>query len=592
MNVQIRKCGRFVASIFIALFLTTNAFSQSLRDYVCIVRGNLAADSTKFLEEIKDDLNDRGYSSYAKQIETYLKGSFGSGFVYKASDGKPYIITNKHVVDKAETANVSFENADGSVSEYKELKIIAVDEDIDVALLALPENYKRSGLLFRDSPVSDGEEVWSAGFPGLGTEPMWQLGRGSVTNARAKIKELLNPDISTIIQHSAQVDGGNSGGPLLTTASNTEAGYRIVGINTWKAYTREATNFSIPGKIIRDFVEQTVKGTKKQISIDDRVKQFVKSVTNKDEILSNLAKYISNNMISKFGKDAFTSCLQIAPSDVRNMVARTFASDPIEGLRYALVYQVIKEFWDDETALKTEADKAEESTAGMKVNLNIENKDEPINTLWIEEQGNWRLAEFSTIKPAEKKSQKKNKQSSGSTKVDGVEINEPYRMNISAGFLYSFESKKPGFDFSLLGTWNYVGFGFFLQMQKANVLAEIEGLYNTYEMRQSNMFSVGPILRLQVPISFHKFTLTPFGDVRFGFSNLFTITKDEKTSRLYTGLGGGLSFSFNVNETVAPFISAAYTHSIYKKLFSSISGIKAEHTNAIIVSIGVKVIER
>lgn len=82
------------------------------------------------------------------------------------------VVTNRHVVQNALTANVSFENEDGT-------------------------------------------EVWSAGFPGLGGKPMWQLGKGTITNASAKIKELIAPNISTIIQHSAEVDAGNSGGPLL-----------------------------------------------------------------------------------------------------------------------------------------------------------------------------------------------------------------------------------------------------------------------------------------------------------------------------------------------------------------------------------------
>jgi len=127
--------------------------------------------------------------------------------------------------------------------------------------------------------------VWSAGFPGLGSDPMWQLGKGTVTNARAKIKELLSPDISTLIQHSAQVDAGNSGGPLLTADSKSEAGYSVIGINTWKATYRESTNFSIPASIIKSFVQRNIAGEKKQ-NIDERVKQFVKSTADKNELFN------------------------------------------------------------------------------------------------------------------------------------------------------------------------------------------------------------------------------------------------------------------------------------------------------------------
>ncbi|MBR7064352.1 MAG: hypothetical protein IKI31_04320, partial [Treponema sp.] len=313
----------------------------------------------------------------------------------------------------------------------------------------------------------------------------------------------------------------------------------------------------------------------------------------KDELVSNLGKYISNEMVSNFGKNSFTTCLQVAPSNVRNMVTQTFAVDPIEGLRYAIVYHVWKEFWDEDAPLKAEASSAEESTNGQKVTFTIDTVADPIESLWIEEQGNWRLVEFSTIKAEkEKKSAtKKNKRKTGSTMVDGVELTEPYRMQLAIGLLYPFESKKPGFEFQLLGTWHYAAFGLFVQMQKANVLAEVSGLYETYEMRNINMISFGPVFRLQVPVAFHKFCLTPYGDIRLGFSNMGSITKDEKTSRLYVGAGGGLSFAFNVNENVAPFLSAGYVHSIFKPLGMS-KNVSSEHTNAIVISLGVKVIER
>ena len=55
------------------------------------------------------------------------------GFVLYASNNKPYVVTNRHVVKEAETVDVEFENEDGSNSSYKELKIIAADKDIDIA---------------------------------------------------------------------------------------------------------------------------------------------------------------------------------------------------------------------------------------------------------------------------------------------------------------------------------------------------------------------------------------------------------------------------------------------------------------------------
>ena len=116
--------NNFMKKLFFGLlplcFLATAAFAAPLRNYVCIVRSNLPKDTVTFLEEYRDRLSNRGYASYAKDIDAYLKGSFGSGFVLYASNGKPYVVTNRHVVKEAETVDVEFENEDGSNSNYKE----------------------------------------------------------------------------------------------------------------------------------------------------------------------------------------------------------------------------------------------------------------------------------------------------------------------------------------------------------------------------------------------------------------------------------------------------------------------------------------
>lgn len=268
-------------SIFLITLINLSIFAGSLKDYVCIVEPQIPESTKEFLTEYKDELLQKGYKSYASYIEAYLKGSFGSGFIVKDSIGKTYILTNRHVVFEAQTAIVKFENYDGSVSEYKDMKILAADEDVDVALIALPDSFKRPALKFSTVKLSDGDDVWSAGFPGLGSEPVWQLGKGIVSNSSARIKELLDPEISTIIQHSAQVDGGNSGGPLLLKDSKAAAGYKVVGINTWKAVYRENTNFAIPSSVLKNFIENSSSKKNTREVFDDRLALFNKTVNKK-----------------------------------------------------------------------------------------------------------------------------------------------------------------------------------------------------------------------------------------------------------------------------------------------------------------------
>lgn len=225
-----------VASIALPLFADT-----PIRQYVGIVREHYFDSLVQFMEKYRDDLRNDGYSTYAKYIDAYLEGGFGSGFVYVASDGKNYIITNRHVISQAQSASIEFENPDtGKKTTYDNLTVLATDDDIDIAILAFPSGTApfKAGLKLSTTAVNDGDEVWSAGFPGIGDQPMWQLGKGSVTNAKARINELLDTGISTLIQHSAQVDSGNSGGPLMVASKSEASGYSVVGINTWKAIYR------------------------------------------------------------------------------------------------------------------------------------------------------------------------------------------------------------------------------------------------------------------------------------------------------------------------------------------------------------------
>jgi len=579
----IKKC---LYGVLVLCFSVTAVFAAPLRNYVCIVRSNLPKDTVTFLEEYRDKLENRGYAAYAKNIDGYLKGSFGSGFVFYASNGKPYVVTNRHVLKEAETVNVEFENEDGSNSNYKELKIIAVDEDIDIALVALPDTYARKGLTLSNTSVRDGDEVWSAGFPGLGGEPMWQLGKGTVTNARAKIKELLSPDISTLIQHSAQVDAGNSGGPLLTTDAKTEAGYSIIGINTWKATYRESTNFSIPASVVKSFIEQNIAGEKKQ-NIDERAKQFVKSTADKNALFFSLGKYISNEMVSKTGGDEFIDVLATAPSAVRSIIVEIFAYDPIEGLRYALAYKVWKAFQGDDGALTTEAGAAEESTNGMKVSFTPEGK-EAISSLWTEEQGVWRLAEFGEAKAPKAAKKNSKKKSSGASSVNGLEIDDPYVINISAGALIPFETKSTGFNLSVLFMRKFFGGGPFIQTEKVDNVA-ILGKYDKEKYKEAkSMMTLGGAIRFQVPLAFNKFIVAPFAEARLGLTNMATMGSDDRSDRFYFGIGGGAYAAYRVTDWFAPMVGVQYMHSNYSVFFKDTS----EKSNSVLIFAGVKLFER
>ena len=61
------------------MILSCFMLQAQIRSFVGIVRPAYHDDTINFLETFKDDLKKEGYKDYAKYIESYLKGGFGSG---------------------------------------------------------------------------------------------------------------------------------------------------------------------------------------------------------------------------------------------------------------------------------------------------------------------------------------------------------------------------------------------------------------------------------------------------------------------------------------------------------------------------------
>ncbi|MDE5581752.1 MAG: serine protease [Treponemataceae bacterium] len=130
-------------AVLLSLF-TMNAHSQ-IRSQVGIVRGQFSQDFTSKMESCREKIRGTGYTTYAKAIDAYLAGGFGSGFVYAADDGTTYVLTNRHVIMEADKASIEFESSDGKSEIYEDLAVVAMNEDIDVAILAFPSNKNVGG---------------------------------------------------------------------------------------------------------------------------------------------------------------------------------------------------------------------------------------------------------------------------------------------------------------------------------------------------------------------------------------------------------------------------------------------------------------
>ncbi|MBS7362362.1 MAG: trypsin-like peptidase domain-containing protein [Paludibacteraceae bacterium] len=302
-----------------------------------MVKQNYTDAEKEAFEKTASTLFSNSYMSAARRLRKGL-GGFGSGFLYRADNGKLYIITNKHVVRDAKSVQLTFK-ADGGDKTISNCNVIAKSDSMDIAVVEFPAT--ETGfvpLSFDADRVVDGTNVWSAGFPGLGDEPAWQLGNGVVSNDNLVNMELTDSVHIAVIQHTAQVDPGSSGGPLLVLKENSKdksvalKEYKVVGMNTWKAFHRENANFSLMTKDILKVVNNigaTSASMKNndEVGFQNQVEKFIESF-NKSSI--EMSTFISNKMATSLSEDQLTAMIKNISTNANNSLRD---GDAIDGLK-------------------------------------------------------------------------------------------------------------------------------------------------------------------------------------------------------------------------------------------------------------------
>lgn len=167
----------------------------------------------------------------------------GSGFVIAgrgSAGASPVVVTNRHVVEGGAT----FSLTDGHGASLGRARAIYIDPDFDLAVLAPETPLDRGGARLSDAPLPDLASVVAVGFPGLGGRASYQITTGKVSNG--DVTERAGGRTLHYVQHTAAIDPGNSGGPLLD-----ERGM-LVGVNTLKATSRENAGFAIPREALAE----------------------------------------------------------------------------------------------------------------------------------------------------------------------------------------------------------------------------------------------------------------------------------------------------------------------------------------------------
>jgi S1-C subfamily serine protease len=183
--------------------------------------------------------------------QTGRSTALGSGFVY---DNQGHIVTNYHVIDVANRADVTF--TDGNTYSAN---VVGKDPNSDLAVLQIIGDFsEEKGVvplpLADSSAVRTGEQVMAIGNPfGLS---------GTITTGIVSQQGRLlpNPDtgfsIPNMIQTDAPINPGNSGGPLLNVQG------QVIGMDTAifsSTGVYSGVGFAIPSNTIAKEVPLLIK---------------------------------------------------------------------------------------------------------------------------------------------------------------------------------------------------------------------------------------------------------------------------------------------------------------------------------------------
>lgn len=174
---------------------------------------------------------------FGRMPKEQKRRSLGSGFIV-SPDG--YILTNNHVVEKADEVTVTLLDKE----EFK-AKVVGTDPKTDIALIKIDAKKKFTYVELGDSDKLDvGEWVVAIGNPfGLG-----HTVTAGIVSAKGRI--IGSGPYDDFIQTDASINPGNSGGPLFNLKGE------VVGINTAIVQGGQGIGFATPIRLAKSILGQ------------------------------------------------------------------------------------------------------------------------------------------------------------------------------------------------------------------------------------------------------------------------------------------------------------------------------------------------
>jgi len=175
--------------------------------------------------------------------------SLGSGFIV---DPRGYIITNNHVVDKADKILVTLAG-DPIGGQGRPAKLIGVDKATDIAVIKIQTDKPLPTVKVGNSEgVEVGDWVVAIGEP-FGLQST--VTAGIISSKNRSVDHGTGGEFQHFLQTDAAINPGNSGGPLLNMAGE------VIGVNT-AIFTQSAGNegigFAMPTNTVVNVYNQLI----------------------------------------------------------------------------------------------------------------------------------------------------------------------------------------------------------------------------------------------------------------------------------------------------------------------------------------------
>lgn len=185
----------------------------------------------------------------------------GTGFIFKKSDNKYYVMTNYHVINGASSVKIQLTN-----NKELNVEVLGGDSYSDIAILAFESKDDYSiAEIGSSTDARVGDTTFAVGAPVDSATYSWSVTRGIVSGKNRMVKVTTDSQTSSsdyimkVLQTDAAINSGNSGGPLCNSNG------QVIGITNMKLVSNSTSNiegmgFAIPIEDAIDFANKIING--------------------------------------------------------------------------------------------------------------------------------------------------------------------------------------------------------------------------------------------------------------------------------------------------------------------------------------------